>query len=212
MEKIDILRKKLSSIISDNEDVSQNINIENINLIITYQDSIMNKIFSTAGIQYFAPYPSNYKTLPNSNTNRMKMLDTGDHVALNNYLEAYEFLTNYPKQTMRKHFVDFVNQYTSQSTKKAVLTAYFAVLPNNDKFSVMLSFTSHLNKCRITKYSKVYSGHVSCKNYNDNNDAYYDVCYDAVCDNHGAPFKNEHDYILSKNDGNLVFINETMYT
>ena len=191
--------------------VSQNINIENINLIITDQDSIMNKIFSTVGIQYFAPYPSTYKTLPSTNTNRMKIIRIDQSIALNNYLEYYDFLTNYPKQTLRKKFVDFVNQYTSQATKLSVVTAYFNSLLTNDKHSIMLSFASYLNKCRIGEYSKYrYNVEVSCKIYNDNYYAYYDVRTDES-------HEHEHDYILitsrvNNNWDAFIQINETLYT
>jgi len=196
--------------------VSQNINIENINLIITDQDSIMNKIFSTVGIQYFAPYPSNYKTLPSTNTNtdtdRMKIINIASAYQTN-HLEAYEFLTNYPKQTMRKKFVDFVNQYTAQSTKISVMNAFFPALDPNDKLSVMTSLACYLNKCRIVDSTLYENGYMSCKIYND----YYYTYYDIIDGGAGSSF-DEHDYVLRYRNPNnynalyILYINETLYT
>lgn len=211
--------------------VSQNINVENINIIITDKDSIMNKIFSSVGIQYFAPYPTNYKTLPNTNTDKMKLLYIDKSVVLKNYLETYDFLINYPEQTIRKKFVDYVNTYTAGATKIIVLTNYIngiayssgMQIMGNIGLSIMISLISYQNKCRIGEYSKVYRRnnanadmYISCKNYNDNYYAYYDV---IQFDNHDN-MHNNHDYILNTineyNGGSspckLIFINETLYT
>jgi hypothetical protein len=142
----------------------------------------------------------------------MKMINIDESVALNNYLESYDFLANYPKQSVKKNFVDFVNQYIAQTTKKVVLTQYFRQLSNNDKYSIMLSFASYLNKCRIGDYSRVYGSYMSCKIYSDNNHAYYDMVWDI---NLEILFNHEYDYVLEKISGQytlLIFINETLYT
>jgi len=206
--------------------VSQNINVENINIIITDKDSLMNKIFSSVGIQYFAPYQTNYKTLPNTNTDKMKLLYIDKSVVLKNYLETYDFLINYPEQTMRKKFVDYVNTYTAGATKIMVLTNYINIIAysssmqimGNTGLSIMISLISYQNKCRIGEYSKVFrhgggvDWYISCKNYNDNYYAYYDV----VKFYHNGQMHDNHDYILNTineyNGGSLLFINETLYT
>ena len=205
--------------------VSQNINVENINIIITDKDTIMNKIFSSVGIQYFAPYQTNYKTLPNTNTDKMKLLYIDKSVVLKNYLETYDFLINYPEQTMRKKFVDYVNTYTAGTTKIIVLTNYINGIAyssgahhthyiNNIGLSFMISFISYQNKCRIGEYSKVnieegYS-YISCKIYNDKYYAYYDI---AKRDPNNYNYNSyEHNYILNTKYGDIIFINETLYT
>ena len=203
--------------------VSQNINVENINIIITDKDSLMNKIFSSVGIQYFAPYQTNYKTLPNTNTDKMKLLYIDKSVILKNYLETYDFLINYPEQTMRKKFVDYVNTYTAGATKIMVLTNYineyaYTVgahhirIINDIGLSFMISLISYQNKCRIGEYSKVNiqegESYISCKIYNDNYYAYYDIAKRGP-NNYNS---YEHNYILNTKYGDIIFINETLYT
>ena len=127
---------------------------------------------------------------------------------LKNYLETYDFLINYPEQTMRKKFVDYVNTYTAGATKIMVLTNYineyaYTVgahhirIINDIGLSFMISLISYQNKCRIGEYSKVNiqegDSYISCKIYNDNYYAYYDIAKRGP-NNYNS---YEHNYILN---------------
>lgn len=190
--------------------VAQNINIENLNVIMSDNDSILNKFFSSVGIQYFEPYPTTYKTLPNinNNDNDMIMINFDEGYAMGSYhLELYDFLPNYPDKSIRKHFVDFLHQYTSQATKKKdVLYEYFikSGMSNNKRKSIVLSFIAYHNICRITDYSTMSGSYISCKIATDGYYAYYNI--EAWTRANTYPF----DYCI-RGDNTLYVLNETFY-